>query len=77
MIQYHLHHAAYLEVCRCYKAIYESEGVQDDEKRWMPVRVGVPMPAPTRACVCACRLGCACAHAHCMHSSANSCTPFF
>ncbi|KAF8068421.1 RPN5A [Scenedesmus sp. PABB004] len=37
MVQYHQHYHAYLEVCRCYKAIYESDGVQDDPAQWQPV----------------------------------------
>jgi hypothetical protein len=34
MITYHQHYHSYLEICRCYKAIYESEGVQDDPAQW-------------------------------------------
>ena len=37
MITYHQHYHNYLEICRCYKAIYESEGVQDDPAVWGPV----------------------------------------
>lgn len=37
MITYHQHYHSYLEICRCYKAIYESEGVQDDPAVWGPV----------------------------------------
>jgi 26S proteasome regulatory subunit N5 len=39
MITYHQHYHSYLEICRCYKAIYESEGVQDDPAVWGPVSV--------------------------------------
>jgi hypothetical protein len=39
MITYHQHYHSYLEICRCYKAIYESEGVQDDPAQWGPVGV--------------------------------------
>lgn len=37
MIEYHLHSNSYLEICRCYRALYESEGITDDEARWAPV----------------------------------------
>jgi hypothetical protein len=39
MITYHQHYHSYLEICRCYKAIYESDGVQDDPAQWGPVSV--------------------------------------
>lgn len=37
MIEYHMHHNSYLEVCRCYRALYESEGIKEDQARWAPV----------------------------------------
>eukprot|EP00878_Enallax_costatus_P020026 GHUV01021155.1.p1 GENE.GHUV01021155.1~~GHUV01021155.1.p1 ORF type:complete len:443 (+),score=148.88 GHUV01021155.1:324-1652(+) len=37
MITYYQHYHNYLEICRCYKAIYESEGVQADAAVWVPV----------------------------------------
>lgn len=37
MITYHQHYHNYLEICRCYKAIYESDGVQADPALWQPV----------------------------------------
>lgn len=37
MITYYQHYHNYLEICRCYKAIYESEGAQDDPAVWTPV----------------------------------------
>eukprot|EP00879_Flechtneria_rotunda_P000771 GHRR01000892.1.p1 GENE.GHRR01000892.1~~GHRR01000892.1.p1 ORF type:complete len:495 (+),score=198.91 GHRR01000892.1:353-1837(+) len=37
MIQYHQHYHNYLEICRCYKAIYENEGMQQDAAKWVPV----------------------------------------
>lgn len=37
MIVYHEHYHNYLEICRCYKAIYESDGVQADPAQWQPV----------------------------------------
>lgn len=37
MIRYHLHNNNYLEICRCYRAIYDTETVAADPKLWMPV----------------------------------------
>lgn len=37
MITYHQHYHNYLEICRCYKAIFESEGVDADPAVWKPV----------------------------------------
>lgn len=34
LIRYHLDVDDYLEVCRCYRAIYDSESVQADADRW-------------------------------------------
>lgn len=39
MIVYYQHYHNYLEICRCYKAIYESDGVQADPALWQPVSV--------------------------------------
>lgn len=36
-IRYHSHHNNYLEICRCYRAIYESESIAADEAKWQPV----------------------------------------
>jgi hypothetical protein len=41
MITYHQHYHSYLEICRCYKAIYEGDGVQDDPAVWGPVSVAL------------------------------------
>lgn len=40
MIVYYQHYHNYLEICRCYKAIYESDGVQADAALWQPVSPG-------------------------------------
>lgn len=37
MIRYHGHYNNYLEMCRCYRSMYESEGVTGDHSRWKPV----------------------------------------
>lgn len=56
MIQYHQHYHSYLEICRCYKAIFESEGVQADPAAWVPVGdslgAGEPDRGSSRAVSC-------------------------
>ncbi|KAK6922895.1 26S proteasome regulatory subunit RPN5, C-terminal domain [Dillenia turbinata] len=37
MIRYYSHHNDYLEICRCYKAIYEIPSVREDPAQWIPV----------------------------------------
>uniref|UniRef100_A0A061QT58 26S proteasome regulatory subunit N5 n=1 Tax=Tetraselmis sp. GSL018 TaxID=582737 RepID=A0A061QT58_9CHLO len=37
MIRYHAHAENYLEICRSYKAIFETKSIQDDPDKWMPV----------------------------------------
>lgn len=37
MIRYHGHSDNYLEVCRCYKAIYETPAILEDPAKWTPV----------------------------------------
>ena len=37
-IRYHEHDNNYLEICRCYKAIYETATVADEPEKWQPVR---------------------------------------
>ncbi|KIZ02997.1 26S proteasome non-ATPase regulatory subunit 12 [Monoraphidium neglectum] len=37
MIQYHIHSNNYLEVCRAYRSLYESEGIKEHEDKWVPV----------------------------------------
>jgi hypothetical protein len=59
MIRYYLHSHNYLEVTRCYRAIYESPLVSGDAAKWKPVSSHAAGPA--RAC-CWGRLpaGCLC-----------------
>ncbi|KAK9823540.1 hypothetical protein WJX72_003562 [[Myrmecia] bisecta] len=37
LIRYHAHNNNYLEICRCYKAIYETDSVANDPEQWIPV----------------------------------------
>ncbi|GBF93932.1 26S proteasome non-ATPase regulatory subunit 12-like [Raphidocelis subcapitata] len=37
MIQYHMHSNNYLEVCRAYRSLYESEGITEHADKWTPV----------------------------------------
>ncbi|PSS21550.1 26S proteasome non-ATPase regulatory subunit 12 A like, partial [Actinidia chinensis var. chinensis] len=37
MIRYYLHSNDYLEICRCYKAIYEIPPVKEDPAQWIPL----------------------------------------
>ncbi|XP_057806920.1 26S proteasome non-ATPase regulatory subunit 12 homolog A-like [Salvia miltiorrhiza] len=37
MIRYYLHNNDYLEICRCYKSIYEIPSVKEDQAQWIPV----------------------------------------
>ncbi|XP_027178753.1 26S proteasome non-ATPase regulatory subunit 12 homolog A-like [Coffea eugenioides] len=37
MIRYHSHSNDYLEICRCYKAIYDIPSVKEDPTQWVPV----------------------------------------
>ncbi|XP_052195784.1 26S proteasome non-ATPase regulatory subunit 12 homolog A-like [Diospyros lotus] len=37
MIRYYSHSSDYLEICRCYKAIYEIPSVKEDPAQWIPV----------------------------------------
>ncbi|KAL2504608.1 26S proteasome non-ATPase regulatory subunit 12A [Abeliophyllum distichum] len=37
MIRYHSHNNDYLEICRCYKAIYEIPSVKENPTLWIPV----------------------------------------
>ncbi|GAA0143550.1 protease [Lithospermum erythrorhizon] len=37
MIRYYLHHSDYLEICRCYKSIYDIPAVKEDPMQWIPV----------------------------------------
>ncbi|GKB11648.1 26S proteasome non-ATPase regulatory subunit 12 homolog A, partial [Tanacetum coccineum] len=37
MIRYYSHNNDYLEICRCYKSIYEIPSVKEDPAKWTPV----------------------------------------
>ncbi|KAG5000215.1 hypothetical protein AAZX31_08G143100 [Glycine max] len=37
MIRYYSHNNDYLEICRCYKAIYEIPSVKEDPAKWIPI----------------------------------------
>ncbi|GMI88728.1 MARIPOSA, EMBRYO DEFECTIVE 2107, REGULATORY PARTICLE NON-ATPASE SUBUNIT 5A [Hibiscus trionum] len=37
MIRYYFHNNDYLEICRCYKAIYEIPSIREDQSQWIPV----------------------------------------
>ncbi|CAH9071156.1 unnamed protein product [Cuscuta europaea] len=37
MIRYYSHSNDYLEICRCYKSIYEIPSVKEDPTKWIPV----------------------------------------
>jgi 26S proteasome regulatory subunit N5 len=35
--RYYLHNNDYLEICRCYKAIYDIPAIKEDPTKWIPV----------------------------------------
>ncbi|XP_010546380.1 PREDICTED: 26S proteasome non-ATPase regulatory subunit 12 homolog A-like [Tarenaya hassleriana] len=37
MIRYYSHHNDYLEICRCYKSIYDIPSVKENPAQWIPV----------------------------------------
>ncbi|XP_038992579.1 26S proteasome non-ATPase regulatory subunit 12 homolog A-like [Hibiscus syriacus] len=37
MIRYYFHNNDYLEICRCYMAIYEIPAIREDPSQWIPV----------------------------------------
>lgn len=37
LIRYHAEQNSYLEVCRCYRAIFETPSVGEDATMWMPI----------------------------------------
>ncbi|MBA0600833.1 hypothetical protein Gorai_004029 [Gossypium raimondii] len=37
MIRYYFHNNDYLEICRCYKAIYEIPSIRENPSQWIPV----------------------------------------
>nr|KJB75154.1 hypothetical protein B456_012G027200 [Gossypium raimondii] len=38
MIRYYFHNNDYLEICRCYKAIYEIPSIRENPSQWIPVK---------------------------------------
>jgi hypothetical protein len=53
MIQYYAHSNNYLEMCRCYRALYESEGITEDAAQWTPVRQQPPWQGGSAATMAA------------------------
>nr|KJB26844.1 hypothetical protein B456_004G262500 [Gossypium raimondii] len=41
MIRYYFHNNDYLEICRCYKAIYEIPSIREDPSQWIPLYLQV------------------------------------
>ena len=37
LIRYHSHNNSYIDICRCYKAIYETDSIAEDPEQWKPV----------------------------------------
>lgn len=37
LIRYHSHDNSYIDICRCYKAIYETDSIADNPEQWKPV----------------------------------------
>ena len=37
MIRYHQNTDNYLEICRCYKSIYDTPSIVEDSAKWTPV----------------------------------------
>jgi 26S proteasome regulatory subunit N5 len=37
MIRYYSHNNDYLEICRCYKAIYDIPAIKEDPAKWIPI----------------------------------------
>jgi 26S proteasome regulatory subunit N5 len=46
LIQYHSHSDNFLEIARCFLALYDSEGVKEDAAKWPAVRPPPPPPPP-------------------------------
>ena len=36
-VRIYIHNADYLEVCRCYQAVFEDKAILEDAARWAPV----------------------------------------
>lgn len=39
LIRYHSHNNSYIDICRCYKAIYETDSIAEDPEQWKPVGI--------------------------------------
>ena len=39
LIRYHINANNYIDACRCYRAVYESDSIKDDKEKWVPVRI--------------------------------------
>ncbi len=50
LIRYHSHNNSYIDMCRCYKAIYETDSIADDPEKWKPV--SLYFAASQGACLC-------------------------
>ncbi len=37
LIRYHINANNYIDACRCYRAVYESDSIKDDKEKWVPV----------------------------------------
>ncbi|CAL5228222.1 g11312 [Coccomyxa viridis] len=37
LIRYHEHQNSYIDICRCYRSIYEIPSIQEDSSKWAPV----------------------------------------
>ena len=37
LIRYHSNGNSYLDACRCYRAIYDSDSIKDNPDKWIPV----------------------------------------
>lgn len=42
--RYYSHNNDYLEICRCYKAIYDIPAIKEDPSKWIPVLSPPPCP---------------------------------
>lgn len=37
MVRYYYHNNDYLNICRCYRAMYETKCIQEDPEKWKQV----------------------------------------
>lgn len=54
LFSYYSHNNDYLEICRCYKSIYEIPSIKEDPSKWIPVKLSHSQVL----------LGVVCAHTH-------------